>query len=52
MSKETRRKKQKRFFDEENRRAGLAKHRDPLKRLNQWNKLQLSDFKFDMRFEM
>lgn len=39
MSKETRRKKQKGFFDEENRRAELARHRDPLKRLNtvmQW----------------
>jgi len=39
MSKETRRKQQKGFFDEENRRAELARHRDPLKRLNavlQW----------------
>jgi len=39
MSKETRRKKEKGFFDEENRRAELAKHRDPLKRLDtvmQW----------------
>jgi len=39
MSKETRRKKQTGFFDEENPGAELAKHRDPLKRLNavmQW----------------
>lgn len=39
MSKATRRKKDKGFFDEEYRRAELAKHRDPLKRLNavmQW----------------
>jgi IS5 family transposase len=39
MSKQTRGKKEKGFFDEEYRRAELAKHRDPLKRLNavmQW----------------
>lgn len=39
MSKPTRRKKDKGFFDEEYRRAELAKHRDPLKRLDtvmQW----------------
>jgi len=39
MSKATKRNKQKGFFDEENRRAALAKHRDPLKRLDtvmQW----------------
>lgn len=34
MSKKTKRKNQKGFFDEENRPAQLAKHRDPLKRLN------------------
>jgi len=39
MSKTTRRKKDKGFFDEEYRRAELVKHRDPLKRMNavmQW----------------
>jgi len=34
MSKQTRGKKEKGFFDEEYRRAELAKHRDPLKRLD------------------
>ena len=39
MSKQMIRKKEKGFFDEEYRRAELAKHRDPLKRLDavmQW----------------
>lgn len=34
MSKATRRKREKGFFDEAYRRAEVAKHRDPLKRLN------------------